>query len=91
MPRPLDSSNKMNTSSHQRHLIDVDQNLPEEMERLQPQTVDVGDGSGDESDDEPLQRKSKTSVLSQRGIKRKADTSSKQDSKQIRLSSMLKK
>lgn len=78
-------------TSNQRHLINVDQNLPEEIERLQPQVVDVSDGSDEESDDERLQRKSKTSKLSQRGIKRKADTSIKQDAKQIRLSSMLEK
>ncbi|KAG2187271.1 hypothetical protein INT44_004956 [Umbelopsis vinacea] len=86
-----DSSNKVNTGSNQRHLIDVDQNLPEEIERLQPQVVDVDDGSDEESDDERLQRKSKASKLSQRGIKRKADTSSKQDAKQIRLSRMVEK
>ncbi|KAI8577651.1 hypothetical protein K450DRAFT_251103 [Umbelopsis ramanniana AG] len=86
-----DSSNKVNTGSNQRHLIDVDQNLPEEIERLQPQVVDVDDGSGEDSDDERLQRKSKASKLSQRGTKRKADTSSKQDAKQIRLSRMVEK
>ncbi|CAO3681863.1 unnamed protein product [Umbelopsis ramanniana] len=85
-----DSSNKVDTSN-QRHLINVDQNLPEEIERLQPQAVDLSDGSDEESDDERLQRKSKASKLSQRGIKRKADISSKQDAKQIRLSSMLEK
>jgi hypothetical protein len=70
----------------------VDQNRPEEIERLQANPID----ELEESDEEPLQRGTKqtgkkVANKSKRGTKRKAEANSKHDAKQIRLSDMLQK